>query len=57
MGSWSEAWPQTAGTMAKSRHPTVPTNRRHGLPRLEKNEKIRDRMMLEYMPSADFIRA
>jgi hypothetical protein len=57
MGSWSEAWPQTAGIMAKSRHPTGPANRRHGVPRPEKNEKIRDRMMLEYMPSADFIRA
>jgi hypothetical protein len=55
MGSWSEAWPQTAGTMAKSRHPTAPTNRRHGLPRPDKDEKICDRMMLEYMLSADFI--
>jgi hypothetical protein len=55
MGSWSEAWPQTAGTRAKNRHPTVPTNRRHGLPRPDKDEKIRDRMMLEYMPSTDFI--
>jgi hypothetical protein len=55
MGGWSEAWPQTAGTMAKSRHTTVPTNRRPGLPRPDKDEKTPDRTMLEYLPSLDLI--
>ena len=54
-GQWSEAWPQTAGTMVKSRHATVPANRRPGLPRPDQDEKIRDRMMFEYMPSANLI--
>jgi ribonuclease I len=55
MGS-SEAWPQTAGTMAKSRHATMPTNHQPRLPRPDKDGKTRDRMVLEYMPSADLIR-
>jgi hypothetical protein len=41
--------------MVKKRHATMPTKRRPGHPRPDKNEKIRDRTMLEYMPSADFL--
>jgi len=57
MGNGSEAWLQTPGTMAKRRLAAVPANHPHGLSRQDKQEKIPDRMMLEYLPSPDLILA
>jgi hypothetical protein len=57
MGNGSEDWLQTPGTMAKRRLAAVPANHPHGLSRQDKQEKIPDRMMLEYLPSPDLILA